>query len=129
MNHAAVRVMLRAIAISIAVAGLVDPALSTSRPPSRKLVAIRMTAAPPVTVDRALTANLPGWVVEPREGQSRVPCGADEQCVLIADGSKDASVPDDLSRPLSLISVKRGDRPNVAVRSVTVSLGHHNAGG
>jgi len=129
MNQRPVRLLLRVIAIAIAIAGLMDPALSSSRPPQQRLIAIRMTSAPTVTVERALTANLPGWVVEPREGQSRMPCGRDEQCVVIADGSIDASVPSDLSKPLSLFTVAPGDGSNVAVRSISVSRGHHSAGG
>ena len=129
MNQRPVRLLLRVIAIAIAIAGLMDPALSTSRPPPQRLIAIRMTSAPAVTVEQALTANLPGWIIEPRDGHSRVPCGPDEQCVVIADGSSDASIPGDLSRPLSLITVAADDGPNVAVRSVAVSPGHQSAGG
>ena len=129
MSQRTVRLLLRVVAIAIAVAGLLDPVWSTSRPAPRRLIAIRMTSAPPVTVEQALSANLPGWVVEPRDGQSRLPCGADERCVVIADGSMDASVPGDLSRPLSLITVGPDDGPNVAVRSVTVSRAHQSAGG
>ncbi len=106
-----------------------DPALSSSRPPPQRLIAIRMTSAPAGAVEQALATNLPGWEVEYREGQPRVPCGPDEQCVVIADGSKDASVPGDLSKPLSLITVAPGDGPNVAVRSISVSRGHQSAGG
>ena len=48
---------------------------------------------------------------------------------MIADGSKDTSVPGDLAKPLSLLTVSPGDGPNVAVRSISVSRGHQNAGG
>ena len=90
MNQRAVRLLLRAIAISIAIAGLMDPALSTSRPPPQRLIAIRMASSPTVSVEQALAANLPDWDVEAREWQPRLPCAADEQCVVIADGSNDA---------------------------------------
>ena len=123
------RLALRMAAIAIAIAGMIDPAFSTSRPPSERLIAIRMTSAPAVAVEQSLAANLPGWRVEPRAWQPRLPCGPDEQCVLIADGSRDADIPGDVSKPLSLITVARGDGPNVAVRSVSVSPGHQTAGG
>ena len=129
MNQRPLRMLLRVFAIAIALAGLMDPAWSSSRPAPQRLVAIRMTSAPATAVEQALAANLPGWDLEPREGQPRVPCGPDEQCVVIADGSKDASVPGDLSKPLSLITVSPGNGPNVAVRSISVARGHQDAGG
>jgi hypothetical protein len=129
MTHATIRVMLRATAIVIAIAALMDPALSTSRPRAQELVAIRTTSAPATTVEQALRANLPGWNVESREAQSRVPCGQDEQCVVIADGAIDATVPGDLSKPLSMITLAPGDGPNVAVRSVSMSGAHQSTGG
>lgn len=120
---------LRVIAIGIAIAGLIDPAWTVSRQPLQQLVAIRMTSAPPTAVEQALTANLPGWDVGVREWQSRLPCGTGERCVVIADGSMDAIVPEDLSKPLSLVSVSGGDGPNVSVRSVVVSRAHQSAAG
>ena len=129
MTHAAIRAMLRVIATAIAIAGLMDPAFSASRPPQQQVVAIGMTSAPAAIVEQALAASLPGWDVESRAAQSRVPCGADEQCVVIADGSIDASIPGDLAKPLSMIAVAPGDGPNVAVRSVSMSRVHQSAGG
>jgi hypothetical protein len=123
------RLPLRVIAIAIAIAALVDPAWSVARPPSRKLVAIHMTAAPAVDVEQALRRELPGWEIESRDGQSHLPCGRDERCVVIADGSIDAAIQDDLAKPLALIAVTADDTPNVAVRSVSVSRAHQNAAG
>ena len=122
MNRRPVRLLLRGIAIAIAIAGLMDPAMSASRSSPQRLIAIRMTSTPAMAVEQALAANLPGWDVEPREGQPRLPCGPDEQCVVIADGSKDTSVPGDLAKPLLLLAVPPRDGPNVAVRSISVSL-------
>ncbi|MEO7135881.1 MAG: hypothetical protein ABI024_16870, partial [Vicinamibacterales bacterium] len=124
-----VRLALRIVAIAIAIAGVIDPAFSTSRPPSQKLIAIRMTSSPAVAVEQALRANLPDWEVEPREWHPHLPCSPDEQCVVIADGSRDASLPRDLSKPLSLVTVAPGDGPNVMLRSVSASRGHQSAGG
>ncbi len=123
------RLALRAIALAIAIAGVVDPAWTIARPPSRTLVAIRLTATPPVEVEQALRADLPGWDVESRAFESRLPCGTGERCVVIADGSIDAAVPVDLARPLSLIAISADEAPNVAVRSVVVSRAHGNAAG
>ena len=129
MTQAHLGLALRAIAIAIAIGGLIDPAGTVSRPPSQKLIAIRLTSAPAVEVERALRSNLAGWIVETREPESRLPCGTDEQCVVIADGSMDATVPDDLSKPVSLIVVSDDGGTNVSVRSVSVSRGHQNVAG
>ncbi len=82
MKPRPVRVALRAIAIAIAIAGLIDPAWTVSRPASLTLVALRMTAAPAVEVEDALRANLSGWDVRSRAVGSRLPCGAGERCVV-----------------------------------------------
>jgi hypothetical protein len=129
MNARLTRIALRSIAILIAIAGLIDPAWTIARPASRKLVAIRMTAAPPLEVEQALGSNLAGWDIEPRAFDSRLPCSAGEQCVVIADGSIDAALPTDLARPISMIAITSAGTPNVAVQSVTVSRAHQSAAG
>ena len=122
-------VVLRAIAILIAIAGMIDPAWSIPRPVAKRLIAIRMTASPVATVEQALRASVPGWDLEYRDAAARLPCGPAERCVMIADGSTDTAIPDDLTPPPSLITVNREAGPNVSVRSVSVSRGHHSAGG
>jgi hypothetical protein len=120
---------LRAIAVAIAIAGVIDPAWTASAPLPQKLVVIRALSTPDREAAAALSAALPGWQIETREHTSRLPCAPGEQCVLVADGSKDVSVPDDLTRPVSLVTVRPIASPNVAVRSVSVSSGHQSAAG
>lgn len=129
MNAPVLCVALRSIAIVIAIAGLIDPAWTTARTPSQRLVAIRLTATPPVDIEQALRANLPGWEIESRGFETRLPCGTGERCVVIADGSVEAAIPDDLSDPLSLITVLSGGEPNVSVTSVAMSSAHQGAAG
>jgi hypothetical protein len=129
MNARTTRVALRSIAIAIAIAGLIDPAWTVSRPAERNLVVIGMTAAPPSDVEQALRANLPGWNVASRAYAARLPCGRGERCVVIADGSIDSVIPDDLAPPLSLITVPPDGMPNVAVQSVALSSTHRSAAG
>jgi hypothetical protein len=64
-----------------------------------------------------------------RTPEQRLPCAPDEHCVVIADGSIDAEVPQDLAIPIGLITIDRNDSPNVSIRSVTVSAGHETAAG
>lgn len=119
----------RATATAIAIAGLIDPAWTGSRPPAEKLVVIRAAEAPSADSEQALRAALVGWEIEPREAGSRLPCGPGERCVVIADGSHDVSVPDDLTQPISLVTVAADGASNVLLRSVSISRGHHGAAG
>jgi hypothetical protein len=59
------------------------------------MVVIDATVAEGAQVPSAVRAALPGWELEPREVAARLPCGRDERCVLVADGSVDAAIPDD----------------------------------
>lgn len=123
------RLGLRSAAVAIAIAGLVDPAWTVSRPPSQALVLIRASGIPNSEVEQALRAALPGWEIEPRALGSSLPCEADERCVVIADGTRDVGVPRDLVKPLSLVTDRAAGDPNVSVRSVSVSGGHQHAAG
>lgn len=129
MNPQIVRGGLRAVAILIAVAGVIDPAWTISRPQPPRLVAVRMTSTPNAAVEQSLGAALAGWNIEFRGGAARLPCDPDERCVAIADGSTDGDVPDDLRRPLSVIAIRDDQPPNIALRSVTVSRAHQAAAG
>ncbi len=142
--------LLRTIAVAIAVAALIDPVWTAAVPPSRELIAIDLTddgrgagrstsalratadKSGPALVDRVvagLQAAAPRWHVVPRRiAGTRVPCGPDERCVVIADGSLAATVPADAGA-LSLITVRRSGTPNVALRSAVVTAGHASAAG
>lgn len=120
---------LRITAIAIAIAGLLDPAWSVSRPAAQKLVVARALSTPGAEAEQSLRAALPGWEIESRDSGLRMPCSPDERCVVLADGSKDVSLPDDVTRPPSLVTVRRADGPNVTLQSVSVSRGHQSAAG
>jgi hypothetical protein len=125
----AVRLVLRAAAIVIAIAALIDPVWTASQPPLRELIAIDLTAGAADAVVAALRAAAPRWqIVQRPVTASRLPCGTHERCVAIADGSIDAGVPADAGA-LSMIAVRRAGSPNIALRSAVVSPGHATAAG
>lgn len=129
MSVVLVRLALRATAIAIAIAALIDPALSSSAPPASPVVAVHLTSNGPGAVDRGLRSQLAGReLIARRTAGNRLPCAADEHCVVIADGSIDVDWPAD-SGPVSLISVPQSGQPNVSVRSAVLSGGHAAAAG
>ena len=128
MTSPTLRVVLRAAAIAIAIAALIDPAFSSTRPVDRRLVAIVASHASD-SVDR-LRAAADGWDVITRSaGGPSLPCAPGERCVLIADGSIDVDVPGDLAEPVSLIVEKASGDANVEVRRVIVSSAYTTAAG
>jgi len=123
MNERLVRGTLRAIAIAIAVAALVDPVWSIERAPAIPLTLIKMTLADVTPIERELRRLHPDVAVQVREVvHHRVPCGPGDRCLVLADGSVDAELPADLAHPLSLIRVVNPGA-NVRVRSVLLASG------
>lgn len=120
---------LRTVAIGIAIAGVIDPAWSVSRPAVKQLTVVRALSMPGAEVEQSLRAALPGWQIESRDSELRVPCSPGARCVVLADGSKDVSLPDDLANAPSLVAIRPDDGANVSVRSVSVSRGHVSAAG
>ena len=122
---------LRTIAILIAIAALIDPAWSTSRPPARELIALRLTSSDTSRVESALQQQLGDWTVTGRDvTSSRLPCAPSEHCVVIADGTIDIDSASDVGRPVPLIAIRPDEAlPNVEVLSVWVTSGHQNATG
>jgi hypothetical protein len=105
-----VRMACRAAAIAIAIAGVVDPAFSVTRPREAKITTVDLTLGGPI--------------------DHRVSCDPANPCVVIADGSKDAELPDDLTEPVSLERVEKSESPNIAIRTVYAgSSAHLNAAG
>jgi len=129
MTHSRLRLVLRSIAIAIAIAGVIDPVWTKAAPPSRSLIAIDLTDGAADQVVAALQAAAPRWEVVPRRAAGhRLPCGPDERCVAIGDGSRDVALPED-SGPFSAILVRRTGEPNVALRGAVVPAGHAAAAG
>ena len=126
MNRRFLRGTLRGIAIAIAVAALVDPALSIERAPAIPLALIKMTVSDVAPIEREVRRINSGTEVHLREAvHHRVRCGPGERCVVIADGSVDADVPPDLDQPLSLIRITNSPGANVRLRSVVLATGQH----
>lgn len=123
------RLVLRGFAVAIAIAGLIDPAFTVARPPIRELIAIDLTDAASDRVVAELQAVASGWqIVQRRATSGRLPCGAHERCVAIADGSVDVAVPFDVGA-LSMVAVRAVGTSNIALRSAVVSAGHAAAAG
>ena len=126
MSVPVVRVLMRASAIAIAVAALIDPAFSSSTLRDRPVVSIHLTADSPNAIDSAFQRHLNGRELITRAQQgSRLPCAVDEDCVAIVDGSIDSDW--EAARPVSAIVTGRAAQPNVSVRSVVLSGGHRAA--
>lgn len=123
-----IRVLLRAFAIAIAVAALIDPVFSSSTVRDRPVVAIHLTGGPPDAIDAALKEHLNGRPLTTRvQAGNRLPCAVDEDCVAIADGSIDSDW--EAARPVAVIVPDLHAQPNVSVQSVVLSGGHRSAAG
>ena len=128
MSEADVRTTLRVIAVLIAVMAAIDPAFPRIIASSRSVVAVR-AAAGGEAAERALREALPGRTVIAREViNGRLPCSEDEDCVLMADGSREVDW-DHRIRPISIFTVPTAGEPNVRLRSAVVSRGHQSAAG
>lgn len=119
---------LRAVAVLIAVAALVDPVMTLARSAPRPAVIARLVSSEAGPVGPALRSALPAvtWISRNPEGR-RLPCIQDQPCVIVADGSVDVDVPDDLALPVSLITVGPAPGPNVGIRSAAASIAQHAA--
>ena len=88
MSVSFIRVTMRALAIAIAVAALIDPVFSSSIAHDRPVVAVRLTADAPAAIESALREQLNGRELTTRvQTGNRIPCALDEDCIAIADGS------------------------------------------
>ncbi len=125
-----IRTALRAIAVAIAIAGVIDPTWSRTVTHEPPVVAVNLTSADTSAIQLRLRDSLKGREVIVRApAMHRLPCGRAEDCVVIADGSVDAEPAGDAERPLSMIVSRPDGTPNVAIKSVTVTSGHQAASG
>jgi len=130
MNAILLRGALRSVAVLIGIVAVIDPAWSSARSAPRDLVAVNLTSSDIRAALASLHSSLPGWNLIPRETEGpRIPCGAEEKCVVIADGSRDAGIPTDLRSPASLLTIRPTISPNVSLQSVVVGGGHVAAAG
>jgi hypothetical protein len=128
-RDAGLRMVLRSVAIAIAVASIADPVMTRSRPAPRTVVVAQLASASVASVESAIRQGLPNAEVAVRPvTDRRLPCAPGETCVIAADGSVDVDVPQDLPGPVSLIRLGLPAGPNVAVTSVAAPRSHHGAG-
>jgi hypothetical protein len=126
MSTAALPVALRAAAIAIAAIAILDPAILLDAASRQPIVMVQATDNSTVGEDlRRLNAG--DGIVERSLVNRRVPCGVDERCVLVADGSVDAHLPGDLERPVLLVVASEPVAPNVGIRSVAMPARPHVA--
>ncbi|MGE0866107.1 MAG: hypothetical protein AB7P34_19575, partial [Vicinamibacterales bacterium] len=124
-----VRPALRTTAVLIAVAAVIDPVMTTSRPAATEVVLADLTSGGFAPVESAVRSALSDSRISVRRpGHGRLPCEPGETCVMVADGSVDAGIPEDLDARVSLVPVGAPADPNVAIQSVTASSAHHAAG-
>jgi len=129
MGQSAARVALRTLAIVIAIAAVVDPVMTVSTASPAVVVVARLASSDVTAIEAALRSALSNAVVMVRPASGgRLPCAPGERCVMVADGSVDVQIPDDLSGPVSLIQTAVATGPNVAVRSVAASMTQNAAG-
>lgn len=127
-RDALVRLGLRAVAVTIAVAAIADPVLTVSRSVPHRVVVARLASANADAEEAAIRSALPGAEISVRTaGHGRLPCAPGESCVMVADGSMAAALPDDLDGPVSLIRVSTPAGPNVAIQSAVVSAAQNAA--
>jgi hypothetical protein len=122
-RDAIARLVLRAIAVAIAVAGIIDPVMTLSRPAPQRVVVAQLASTSADAVASAIRSGVPGAdvVVRPAE-HGRLPCAQGESCVVVADGTVAASVPADLGK-VSLVRLPLPAGPNVVLQSaVTPAL-------
>ena len=124
-----IRQLLRTTAVLIAVAAMFDPVFSGFEAEPRPVVVVNMTSAPVEDAIRTLGNRVAGRQVLPRDiTAGRLPCSFDEECLVIADGTVDATW-DARLRPVSIIKLPRPGGINVRVTSVGVTAGHRAAAG
>ena len=129
MGMSAARVALRALAITIAIAAVIDPVMTVSVSSPGAITVARLASSDVTAIESALRPALSNTevMVRPASG-GRLPCAPGERCVMVADGSVDAQIPDDMSGPVSLIQTAVATGPNVVVQSVAASLTQNSAG-
>lgn len=129
-RDAIVRLGLRAVAVAIAAAAIVDPVLTVSRPVPHRVVVVRLASVNVDAEEAAIRSALPDAEVSVRTAShGRLPCAPGESCVMVADGSVAADLPDDLDGPVSLIRVGTPAGPNVTIQSAVVSAAQSAASG
>lgn len=129
MPPSIVRPLLRAIAILIAITGLMDPAGSVDLVPPQRVTVVTAVAGAAGDLQSAVVEAVgrDAEVRERRPAGSALPCAPDQPCVVIADGSVDLDLPSDLRASTSLVTVVAAAGPNVELSAAIVSSDQHSA--
>ena len=128
-RDAVLRIVLRSLAVAIAVVAVADPVMTRSRPAPRTVVVAQLASVSVASVESAIRQGLPNADVGVRSAiDRRLPCAPDEACVIVTDGSVDVDLPQDLQGPVSLIHLRLPAGPNVSIKSVAAPRRHHGAG-
>ena len=123
------RLILRSAAIVIAVAAAIDPVWTLARPLPQPVIVAHLASSATSTIDAAIRGALPDAKVDVRTATAgRLPCRSGERCLMVADGSIDVEIPDDVTGPVSLVTIAAPAGANVAVQSVASSRTHHAGG-
>jgi hypothetical protein len=121
-------IFLRTIAIAIAVAAFIDPVLTLDRPQPSPLVLVDLAASGTQAIEQRFRDDATTTETR-RPAGHRLPCAPRERCVIVADGSVGAAVPEDVQQ-VALIKVTPDDTPNLAIqRAVVTSTQHSGAAG
>jgi len=115
--------------VAIAIAAVADPVITLSRPAPRVVVVAQLASSSVASAESLLRAALPASEISVRLATGGgLPCAPDESCVMVADGSVDVDLPEDLRGPVSLIRVGVPAGPNLVVQSVAAPRTQHSAG-
>ena len=99
------RIACRVAGIAIAVAGVADPAFTVTHEQPQAVTTVDLTVNGPV--------------------DHRVSCDPRNPCVVLADGSKDAEIPSDLTQPLTLERRQKNVSPDISIRSAVIAAAPH----
>lgn len=129
MPASVIQLVLRSAAIVIAIAGLVDPVTSVDHVPRRPVTVVTAVANDNSGVRAALGAAAgPNVVLRDRGARgTALPCGPDDTCVIIADGSVDLDTESPHGAPVSVVKVMPPPGPNVELIEAVVAARQHVA--
>jgi hypothetical protein len=114
----------RTIAIAIAVTAFIDPVFTRERLQPSRLILVDMAASHTAAIEQQLRDD--ATTIESRHpADHRVPCAPRERCVIVADGSVSAAIPEDVEG-VALIKIAASDTPNLAIQSAVVTATQHS---
>lgn len=117
MRDTMLRLALRTVAVVIAVAALFDPVMTLTRPAPQTIVVAQLASANVDAVAAEIRSAVAAADVQVRPVTSgRLPCAPGESCVMVADGTISAELPDDIDK-VALIRLPMPAGPNVVMQS------------